>query len=198
MRPTRVLLATAVVALTLALTTGPAAAHGDEGALEVVSVEPTAAGDGVVATVALTYQGDGHPVDAVGVTATASLPGRAPLAPVTMGWTGAGGGYQATLFLPEAGTWTLTFTATEPAAETSTTYAFEPPPPTTAAPATSAAPTTSVTPEGGAELVEDDTDDDGPPTALVAGVVVAGVALTAGVVVALVRRRRDGDVDPGP
>ena len=172
-----------------ALGTGPALAHGDEGALEVVDAVPTSAGDEVTYTVELTYANDGDPVDGAIVSATVRGPGgpQEPLAAASIGE----GWYAVPIRFPGPGRWTVTFAAVEPAATLEVTYEVPATPPstTTAPPAT----TTTAPAESDPTIVDDDTDlDDGPPAGLIVGAVLAGAALIA-VVVVLVLRRRSQD-----
>ena len=167
---------------------GPALAHGDEGMLEVVNAVPTAEGDVVAYTVALTYANDGDPVEGAVVTATARRAGAGAQAPVTLPSIGEGW-YAANVNFPGPGRWTVTFTAAEPTATveavfevgetlettTSAAPATDPPPSTTAAPALVDA--------------EIDTGDDGPPAGLILGAVIAGAGLVAAVIILILRRR---------
>jgi len=91
-----------------------AAAHGDEGKLEVVSVTPS--GTTAVITVRLTYGNDAEPVDAATVTVAGDDGAGVRLDPVPMKRTQAAGEYSTEVTFPSAGTWNLRVTSVTPAA----------------------------------------------------------------------------------
>ena len=166
-----------------ALGTGPALAHGDEGALEVVDAVPTSAGDEVTYTLELTYANDGDPVDGAIVSATVRGPGgpREPIALASIGE----GWYAGPVLFPGPGRWTVAFAAIEPAATVEATYEVPAaPPPTTVAPTT-----TTVAEPVDADVASVNDVDEGPPAGLVIGAVLAGVALVAVIVILVLRRR---------
>ena len=183
----RLLVLTVVALLALA---SPAAAHGDEGLLEVVAATPSDVGSDVTYRVSLVYANDGDAVDGATVTATAVLDGE-PQQPVTLASAGEPGIYEGTVSFPTAGRWTVRFATEDPPARVQTTFRVEPPPPpTTAAPAptTSGPPPTSTPVEP--QLADEDTDSSGPPVGLIVGLVVTGLAAVAGGVALFVQRRR--------
>jgi hypothetical protein len=168
---------------------GPAAAHGDEGSLEVLEATPADVGSAVTYVVELTYANDGDPVSGRTVTATASL-GGTPSAPVAMEPGEAPGTYSATISFPSPGNWTVRFDSADPVAELEVTFRVDPPPPTTEPPPTTAAPPPTTIANAGAQLDPDDeSGGNGPPGVLIGGLVVTGLLAVAGVVL-LVRQRR--------
>jgi hypothetical protein len=179
-----------VLALTLVGLAGSdrALAHGEDGVLEVVNAVPTPAGDVVAYTVELTYANDGDLVEGAVVTATARRPGSGAEAPVTLPSIG-DGWYAANVTFPGPGRWTVTFTATDPAATVDAEFEVVDTPvtTTTTAPTGTGAPPTTAGPELVAD--EEDVGDDGPPAGLVLGAVVAGAALVAAIAVLVLRRR---------
>jgi hypothetical protein len=184
----RRLLALAVLAL--ARVPQAAAAHGDEGELEVVQATPDDTGSAVTYQVRLTYANDGDPVGGATVTATASTVGEAPQPPITMD-AGADGVYQATVTFPAPGEWSVRFESADPEAGLTVSYVIEePPPPTTAAPApTTSGPTATSTPAE-PQVTDEDTGGSGPPTGLVVGLVVTGVLAVAAGTALFVQRRK--------
>ena len=165
---------------------GPAAAHGDEGILEVIDAVPNASGDEVTYTVELTYANDGEPVDGASVSATVRGPGTGlqeavPLASIGGGW------YAGPVIFPGPGRFTVAFAALEPVAALEAVYEVDAAPPSTT---TTAPTTTSAPPEVDPALVADDDDiDEGPPAGLIVGAVAAGAVLVATVIVLILRRR---------
>jgi hypothetical protein len=188
----RLLLLTVVALVAMAQ---PAAAHGDEGELEVIDATPDDTGSSVTYRVRLTYADDGDPVGGATVTATASIVGQAPLPPVTLD-PGADGVHAGTVTFPTPGDWSVRFESADPEAGLTVSYTIEPPPPATTSPPTTTTepgPVTS-TPTDPDLVDEGDTGgDDGPPAGLVVGLVVTGVLAVAGGVTLLVRRRKDRD-----
>lgn len=187
MGPVRRLLALLVLGVVTLLGVAPAAAHGDDGTLEVVDAVPTPAGDEVTYTVELTYANDGDTVDGAVVSATVRGPGgpQEPLAAASIGE----GWYAVPIRFPGPGRWTVTFASVEPAATLEVTYEVPATPPstTTAPPVTT---TTTPVPVDPTIVTDDDTDlDDGPPAGLIVGAVLAGAALVALVVILILRRR---------
>ena len=182
----RRLLFCSVLLAVIAMGTGPARAHGDEGALEVIDAVPTTAGDEVTYTVELTYANDGDPVDGAIVSATVRGPGG-PRGPVALASIGEGW-YAGPVLFPGPGRWTVAFAAIEPAATVEATYEVPATPPTTTAPAPTTAPTTI--PAVDSDLAASDADiDEGPPVGLIVGAALAAAALVAVVIILLLRRR---------
>lgn len=106
----------------------PAAAHGDDGRIEIVAAEP--AGDVTVAYErALTYLNDGDPAD--GATVTLAVVG-----PVTLEGTGRPGRYAAAVTYPAPGQWAIRLSSLSPTATVTLTdiiaSATSPTPPPTA------------------------------------------------------------------
>jgi hypothetical protein len=121
-----------------------ALAHGDEGVLEVVAVEPQPDGS-VRYEVVLTFESDGHAVAGAAVTMVAEEPGGGVVGPVGLTPTAIEGHYEAFLTLPGPGEWTVRFTSIEPQAVTELA-ATTPPATSLAAPVgDTAAPTTPTT-----------------------------------------------------
>ena len=112
-RPGRALLLTAVALIGCLVTAVPAAAHDDEGVIEV-SAAP--AGRTVEYGVLVTYVGDGHPAQDATATAVAEQAGRDPVGPVVLEATGEPGRYRARITFPGDGTWTVRFSSLSPTA----------------------------------------------------------------------------------
>lgn len=173
----------AAVAATAALfvAVAPAAAHEGDGTLEVVAAAPAAPLQ-VSYQVRLTFEADGHPAADATVTVVAERPGVAPTTPQPMTAAGEEGVYTETVTFPDAGDWTVRFTAVTPPATLERTETVAPPPTTTTNTTT---PTTTTT-------IVDNTDDadDGSSNALfIAGGVVLAAVLVGGAIM-LARRRR--------
>ncbi|MFA5885885.1 MAG: FixH family protein [Acidimicrobiia bacterium] len=191
---TRALRLAALVAAVLFALTAPAAAHGAAGTLGI-EVIPGATPLTATVRVLLEYANDREVVPGATVVATATGPdgrtvGATPLADQGRGV------YEGTLTLPAAGTWTVTVTATEPAATAQATVAVGA---TGTSPTTLAGtPLTRLADPGDVRTSSDRAsraersaggDDGGSSTAVIA--VIAVVALVAaGAVVLVVRRRR--------
>jgi hypothetical protein len=157
-----------------------AGAHSAEGILGVEAT-PAPEARAVMVSATLKYANDNDPAPGATVSVVATDPTGGAIAPVTLRDVGLGG-YQGTVDLPAAGTWTLTVTAADPAATATTTVTIEdqaedPPEP---------APTTA-TPDpnpGGS----DGAADDDSTIVIVAAVVIVGVLIAAAAIV-LNRRR---------
>ncbi|MFM7063257.1 MAG: hypothetical protein ACKO04_07165, partial [Actinomycetes bacterium] len=106
----------------LLLVAGPAAAHGGDGRLEVVSTEPQADGTSVKVTVQLRYATDDHPAADATVTVAGEREGDAAptdFTPVTLAASGPEGQYAGVVPIPAPGSWTLRVTSVEPPATAS-------------------------------------------------------------------------------
>ncbi|MBS1837446.1 MAG: FixH family protein [Actinobacteria bacterium] len=190
-----------VLCLVLAIAAGApiAAAHGDEGKLEVVSVTPS--GTTAVVTVRLTYGNDAEAVESATVTIAGDDGAGTRLDPVPMQRTQLPGEYTADVSFPSAGTWKLRVTSVTPAATLTLTQDITADPGVTASTGTSLDATTSSTPrptdgeQSGKPLVSTapsstgDGGGSGSTTWIVVGVVAVVVVLGAAVLVA---RRRSG------
>ena len=158
-----------------------AGAHSAEGILGVEAT-PAPEARAVMVSATLKYANDNDPATGATVSVVATDPTGVAIAPVTLRDVGLGG-YQGTVDLPAAGTWTLTVTAADPAATATTTVtvddqAEDPPEP---------APTTA-TPDpnpGG-----DGAADDDSTIVIVAAVVIVGVLIAAAAIVLNRRRAR--------
>lgn len=186
--PGRLLAAAVLAAAALGGVTASVAAHEGEGTIEVVMAEPSGP-LAVTYRVRLTFVADGHPAGDATVTAVAQRTGAGSTTPVTMTPGTDAGIYEGTVTFPDAGDWTVRFTAVTPPATLERTETVTSPP-TTASPSTTAgssattgrSPTTATPPD----TEEADDDGDGPPLApfVVSGIIGVAVALI------LVSRRR--------
>lgn len=115
----------------------PAAAHSDDGRIEVIAAEPT--GDLSVAyELALTYVNDGDPADGATVTLAADGTDGAIVGPVTLEATGQPGRYAAAVTYPAPGQWEVRLSSLSPTATATRTEII--------APATSPTPPPAATP----------------------------------------------------
>ena len=161
MRRLAVLLAIAALAL------DPSDADGHEGAgtLTLLEAEPVAALQ-VRYRVRLVFTADGHPVQTATVTAVPTDAAGKSMTPVVLAAGSEEGAFEGTVQYPEAGPWTIRFTAVSPAATLEHVEQVAAPPtttPTTVAPA-------AETDDGGAPR-----SGDGLPLELVLGVACAAV-----------------------
>lgn len=179
-----VLLALAAFALTAAIAP-VSSAHEGEGTIEVLAAEPAAPLE-VAYRVRLTFTEDGHPAADATVTAVAERPGAAPTTPQPMTATGEEGVYAATVRFPDAGQWTVRFTAVTPEATLERAETVAPPPTTTTT--TSTTTTTTEPPATTAPTPRLDRGDDGGVPLL--PVALGGVALAVAAGVLTARRRR--------
>lgn len=166
----------------LAVTVGwvaPALAHEGAGTLVVESRDPTS-DQGVQFVVRLTWNNDGHPAAANATTLTATpvdADGTA-LTPVTLTPVDDDGRFGATVEFPEAGTWTVRFTAISPAATLEVQQQVEAPATTTTAPTTTEPPASTSTT---ADEVGTTQPENGGQNSVGGGAVFFGVlALTLG------------------
>lgn len=201
LRPLAVALAIAAGLVTLVPL---AAAHGDDGRLEAVSVIPS--GDTAVVTVRLTYENDSEPVNAATVTVAGEDGAGARLDPVAMTRTASPGEYAATVTFPSAGTWNLRVTSVNPTATLPLTQEISADSGVTTTPESSVGtagdtPTTATTgtvvspqPSDAATTPRPSDSASSAVPWIVAAVVVAVLIGAAAVVL---RRRRGGDGDDG-
>jgi hypothetical protein len=194
------------LALTISVGIGPARAHGDDGIMEIVTLESPTPLE-VAVEVGIVYANDDDPAADATVTVTAAGPDGATVGPVEV--PNVNDGLYATTFpVPTAGTWSISAASTEPAAEATgtvtvaageststsgptttggaTTTASDGPTSSSEAPTTEVPATTAV-PEAPTEAA--DADEDGSD---IAPMVLLGLlALVAiGAVVLLARRSR--------
>jgi hypothetical protein len=191
-----------LVLAALGLTAGPAAAHGDEGTMEVVTAEPGAPLT-VTVEVGLLYANDDDLATEATVAVILTGPDGTTIGPVDVPLD-RDAIYATAIEVPGPGTWTLAFTAENPAATaTATVEVTEAPstteaPPTTGAPptteTTSTDPTTSAAPPTTGEGADADSDDDSssalPLLLGAAAVVIVGGGLL------LFLRARNGSAAP--
>lgn len=200
LRPLAVAIAIAVGLVTFVPV---AAAHGDDGRLEAVSVVPS--GDTAVVTVRLTYENDSEPVNAATVTVAGEDGAGARLDPVAMTRTAAPGEYAATVTFPSAGTWNLRVTSVNPTATLPLTQEISADSGITTTPAstigtTGETPTTATTgtvvsPQpSDAEKLTPPSDSASGAAPWIVGAVVVVVLIGAA---AVVLRRRGGDGGDG-
>ncbi len=201
-----VLAVAAASVLLLAVSSGTASAHGDEGELTLTRVEQTAP-LAVTVEVGIVYESDDHLAEAATVQATLTGPDGAQVGPTTLVRSGDTTSlYSASIPVPAAGDWNVDVESTEPegtvAGSVTVTSEANTVPPTAEAPldTTAAAPTdgavgdapTAISPTAASDVV----GDGGSNTALVAGLaVVAVVVLGGGSALALRRRGRDAPAD---
>jgi hypothetical protein len=132
------------------------------GVLAAESTTPE--GGGLSYTVRLTWANDGHAAIDSTVTATAVGPDGAPQTPVTLTAIDRDGRYQATVPLPDAGPWTVRFTAVQPAGTLEVPDQVPPTTTTTAPPATDTTASSESTPEpAGSSPTASDLTDERPP-----------------------------------
>jgi hypothetical protein len=164
---------TAITALTIVGIGGfgDAGAHSDTGMLSV-EASPGPDDRTVKVSAVLKYVNDGDPVTGADVTVFAANSNDEATAPSTLTDVGLGG-YQGTLKLPSAGSWTLNVRAENPAATSTTTV--------TVVDEGDAAPDPMST--GAAS------DDDDESTIQIVAVVVIAAAVLASAIVLLRRRR---------
>jgi hypothetical protein len=188
-------LVAALTALLLALSAGPAAAHGDEGQMTVVSATESAPMT-ISVEVGLVHADDQHLAEEAEVWVNASS-ADTQLEPVALTRSGEGSAvYAGQIPVPSAGEWTLSFESTDPvaSAQASVTVADAAPESTTSS---TAAPTTAPSTtalgdtdtEEAAATAEEDEDDGLSAVVIALGVVGILVLVAAGVAVA--QRRRD-------
>ena len=195
----------ALVAVVLAVVVAlpaVASAHGGPGVIEVD--EPEARGDlSIGLRIRISYEDDGHTPDAADVgeiSVEGTGPGGDTVGPET-GFepTEVPGVYAVELTFPEAGSWDLTITSTEPeATQTTTVEVGAPDADAGSSDGTGDEPTTDGTADdnsdmtvssGEASIVERGSGGDGP-TPLLVTLLVAAVLVVGGVAGALVLRRR--------
>jgi len=159
----------------------PAGAHGSVGTLGI-EVTPGAAPLTATVRVLLEYANDREVAPGATVVAEAIGPDGATVGPTPLADRGQGS-YEAVLTMPAAGPWTVTVTASDPAATASGSVTV------------SATPTATTAPDADVRISADQatrerrpSDDGGPSPALLAAVAVVLVA-AAGVTFVLVRRR---------
>lgn len=171
-----------LVAMLLAvLAPRPAAAHGDEGTMEVTVAEPAGA-TSVNLEVGILYANDDDLAAEATVTAMAAGPDGATAGPFALPQI-SGGRYGTTVELPAAGEWTLTITSENPAAETTATVTVSGIDPASSTTTTARASTTTTgsaappsTSPGSATTTEAEDELPVVPVAVGAGVAVAAVA----------------------
>jgi len=188
-----------------------AAAHSDDGVIEIVTAEP-AGPLAVNYDIALTYTNDGDPADGATVTLAADGPAGAIIGPVPLQPTDQLGHYTTTVTYPTAGAWAIRLSALSPTASlarndtiTDAQPATTPPlvPTTGSPPTTSIATRTAPNTSPASALLPDDTERSSIPSTTTADTasddsssaapwIAAGVALAAigGVVAVVVIRRR--------
>ena len=110
-----VLVPVLAIALGLLAVAQPASAHGDDGAIEVVSVT-VAAPLSLRVEANITFVGDGHAAPEATATVVAERAGAPAVGPVTLNASGPTGRYSATITLPSPGEWTLRLTSLSPTA----------------------------------------------------------------------------------
>jgi hypothetical protein len=198
-RPVRTtLIVTALLALVLSAvglgSAPPVAAHEGPGILTVETDEPTPTGHRYV--IRLVWQNDGHPAARdTTITATPYDPSGAPQTPIPMTPVDGDGRFEATVDMPQPGSWRVQFASVSPVAsvdhpaEVAAPATTAPPAPSTSArvaddAATEAAATDAAAP--GRDTA--DGGDGGGSGVLVAAVVVLVVLVAAGVVLFLRRR----------
>lgn len=162
--------AAALVLVALALTAGPAAAHGDEGSMEVLTAEARSAEE-IYVEVGVVYEGDEDLATEAEVTVTATGPDGATAGPVAVPVL-EDAKYATTLAVPAPGTWTVTVTSEGPDASAEATVEVSEATvatttPTTATPSTvapttdtSAAPALVGSDEPGTEQAATGSDDE--------------------------------------
>lgn len=199
--------AAAVLILTIAallVGAAPAAAHGDEGVMEITRLEQLG-NDQIDLEVGIVYDNDGHQAEDANVSATFSGPDGASVGPVLLDQVRPGASlYSTTVQVPTGGTWTVLVDSTGPSASaagelavdtdtliTATTQAPEPTEETTDD-------TTDDGVEAGADVTADaataadDAEDAGSATTLIA---IAAAVLMVGVGAVLILRRRSATED---
>jgi hypothetical protein len=196
-----------LVLASMVVSAGPAGAHEGDAIIEVDQEHPGATSTHYF--VQVTWEDDGHPVVDGTVTATAVSPDGVEQTPVTLNMYDADQGlYEATVEMPEEGTWTVRFTSVDPPGSIEHTQEVA-----AAAPAT---PETERTPD---EAVDDDatvsdddattaeedaveidaaaaSDDDSGPSILVLVLVFLLLATAVAGIFWLMTRRQSAD-DPG-
>ncbi len=173
---------------------GPLPDAGAHGSVGTMGLEVTPGSEPRTARVRvlLEYASDRHLATGATVTATASGPDGAVLAPTPLAER-AEGRYEAVVALPRAGTWTVTVVATGPdATARADVTVLDAGAPDAGSPAT--APPAASDPGAGPRTRADGSTagDGGPAAGLVAGLVAGLIAVSAGVLVAVRRRRSRG------
>jgi hypothetical protein len=193
------LLATIAAALlTCVLATGgTAAAHSDEGELELTRFEQLDETT-VEVEVGVVYT-DEHLAEDASVTATLTSAEGETVGPVDLVRTGETTSlYGATVALPGAGSWTVTASSTNPTGSVEGRLVVAPPVPTTTTSTTAPGSTTTEPSDVAAEQAAatqtgGDDDGSGPSAALVVGACVVLAALVIGGAVLVARRRGAAD-----
>lgn len=190
-RPALLAVLAALVVLVVSAGTSwapPAGAHGDDGTMGI-EVTPGPAPLTARVRILLEYANDGDVAPGATVVADAVGPGGQTVGPAPLADQGQGG-YEAVLTMPAAGAWTVTVTATGPAATATQEVTVVAAPATTApTPATTDTPSsTDVRISSDRASQDEEPSDDGPGAALIAAIAV-GVVAVAGAAVLLVRRR---------
>jgi len=206
-------LATAVAAVTLLASGGPAGAHEGDAIIQLQAAHP--AGSSVHFIVMVTWENDGHPAVDATVTATALSIAGEQLTPVALAPEGGEGVYGGAVEFPSSGLWTVRFTSIDPDGTLEQVQEVNVAPTTvpTTAPAegdsevtvgTEADPGFAPEDDGtgasaaeGDQTAADDGSDDGLPLWLIAlaAVVVVGGAIAA--VRTMRRSRPDAGEGPG-
>lgn len=182
------LFAAVVAMLGLVVTAAPAGAHGDEGEMTVLAVEPAAEPNTVRLEIGLVYANDDELAEEATVTAMLTGPSGESVGPVSLPRI-TGSRYGAEAAVPVPGSWTVVITSTGPDTES------EPQVVDVAA----EAPTTSTiieAPESsnpmvpnasGASATEAESDDSSPLVIIV--VIAVAVILVVAVLYVVLRRR---------
>jgi hypothetical protein len=187
-------LAAALTALVLALSTGPAAAHGDEGQMTVVDATESAPMT-ISVEVGLVHADDQHLAEEAEVWVQASS-ADTQLERVGLTRTGEGSAvYAGQISVPSPGEWTLSFESTDPAAtaQASVSVAEAAPESTTstAAPTTSPPTTSATDTDSEPTAAQDDEDEDDGLSSVVIALGVIGVLVLVAAGVAVAQRRRN-------
>jgi hypothetical protein len=195
-----IVLSTIALAVTAAADATPA--HGEEGSMTITKAEPTSP-TSIRVEAGLVYANDDDIATGATVTASATGPGGATVAPVPLSRLDEDSSvYGGDLTVPQPGSWQVQVTSTGPAAEASATVEVAQATATTAPASTStAAPSTTAateSPETSTAAATQSGDDDGDSnTGLIALVVAAIVVIGGGVSWYLVSKR-GSPKDTGP
>lgn len=196
----RPLLLLATLALVLAGTTSTAAAHSDEGELELTTFEQTGPRT-VEVEVGIVYA-DEHLAEDATVTATLRGPDGATVGPVDLVRTGDTTSlYGATVELPAPGDWSVDVTSTEPTGQVAGAVTLSEQATTPSQPTASTSTPTTVAPSSlpSEPVADPDAEDDSgvsATTVVLACLVLAAIVIGGAFAVARSRGRTDGPTEP--
>lgn len=191
-------IAAALLTCVLALS-GTAAAHSDDGELELTRFEQV--DDTTVEVEVGVVYTDEHLAEDAAVTATLTSADGATVGPVELARTGETTSlYGATVEVPGAGSWTVLASSTNPTGSVEGSLVVAPPAPTTTSPTATSQDATSTTEpsdvateQAAATQAAGDDDGSGPSAALVVGACVVLAVIVIGGAVLVARRRGAAD-----